>query len=183
MRAVQRHLLGRLRLTCHRLEDLLPDSTPARAIEAMVIVHRRMCAILRRRYRLRRPSALASESIACQGNASPWTTAQRTQGMPCGMTCRIHMAWSACGCQFEASYCQSKINTGLPFQRKGLQRERPMRPTDQDVCAGADACRYAAARANLVAGKRAVRYPVGRCKHRPRHGSRLPLLLDQGPIA
>jgi hypothetical protein len=46
VRAVQRHLLGRLRRSGYRLEDLLPDSAHAPAIEA--IVHRRIWAIFRR---------------------------------------------------------------------------------------------------------------------------------------
>src|SRR6516165_12442652 len=43
MRAVEGHLLGRLRRARHRLEDLLPNSAPAPAVEA--IVHGRIWAV------------------------------------------------------------------------------------------------------------------------------------------
>ncbi len=59
----------------------------------------------------------------------------------------------------EIADAQRQIDAGLRLDRKRLQRKRVVRAADKGVGAHADARRYGAARASVVAGERAAAGP------------------------
>jgi len=75
------------------------------------------------------------------------------------------------GAKRKSGNAEGKINTDLPFNRERLQRDGPVRSADKNVGIGAEPDRNASARADVSAGQRTMMNSVGRCEHRPYHGT------------